>query len=149
MRSIKKINELETIYSNNPSDENVSEEIKNCKDDLESLYNIKTNGCIIRSRLIILSLVRGIQIISFILRKGIKKRKVIRKLILEKGDILTSGNEIHDEEKGFYQKLYSSCEPDECNLNELLIDIDAPKLDVVAQEGCEGICLLTMNVVVL
>ena len=27
----------------------------------------------------------------------------------------------------YYEKLYSSCEPDDCNLSDLLIDSGAPK----------------------
>ena len=139
---IKKINELETIYSDNPT-EKVSEEIKNCKDELESLYNIKTNGCIIRSRANYIEFGERNSKYFINLEKRNQKRKVIKKLITENGDIVTNGNEILDEEKRFYQKLYSSCKPDDCNLHELLIDVDAPKLDVVAQEGCEG--TITLN----
>ena len=67
---------------------------------------------------------------------------VIKKLILDNGDILTSGNEILDEEKLYYEKLYSSCEPEDCNLNDLLIDSGALKLDNAAQENCEGMIAL-------
>ena len=139
---VKKINELEVKYSCNPT-ETVSNELKNCKDDLETLYQIKTNGCIVRSRANFIEFGERNSKYFINLEKRNQKRKVIKKLILDNGDILTRGNEILDEEKLYYEKLYSSCEPDDCNLNDLLIDSGAPKLDNAAQENCEG--MITLN----
>ena len=97
MRLLKKINELGASFSCNPT-ETVSTELKNCKDGLETLYQIKTNGCIVGSRANFIEFCERNSKYFINLEKRNQKRKVIKKLILDNGDILTSGNEILDEE---------------------------------------------------
>ena len=75
---VKKINELEANYSCNPT-ETVSNELKNCKDDLETLYQIKTNGCIVRSRAIFIEFGERNSKYFINLEKRNQKRKVIKK----------------------------------------------------------------------
>ena len=53
--------------------------------------------------------------------------------MLENGDILTDSDDILSAEKQFYEQLYTSCEPDDCNMNDLLVDINATKLDNATQ----------------
>ena len=136
-RLIKNINDLESRYSINPTDE-LSDEIKQCKTDLETLYKVKTKGCIVRSRANHIEFGERNSKYFINLEKRNQKRKVIKRLMLENGDILTNSEDILNAEKQFYEKLYTSCEPDDCNLSDLLMDINATKLDNEAQISCEG-----------
>jgi ssDNA-binding Zn-finger/Zn-ribbon topoisomerase 1 len=78
------------------------------------------------------------------LEKRNQRHKVITKLETSKGDIVTNANDILKEEASFYSKLYSSCNPPECNIEELLpLNNICPKLDENQKESCEG--LITRN----
>ena len=135
---VEQINKLETLYSVNPTEE-LSEEIRQCNFDLDTLYKIKTQGSIIRSRANCIEYGERNSKYFINLEKRNMKRKVITKLISDNGDVITDSKEILNEEKTFYQKLDSSCEPDQCNLNDLLGDCDVPMLDDVTQSECEGL----------
>jgi len=135
---VNEINDLESTYAANPSDE-VLNKIHKCNIDLEALYKIKTNGCIVRSRANCVEYGERNSRYFINLEKRNQKQKVITKLITDNGDVLTSGNDILNEEKAFYQQLYSSCNPDHCNLNDLLDNADVPKLDNNLSSSCEGL----------
>ena len=126
----------------NPN-EDLNIEIKNYKSELESLYKIKTDGCIIRSRADCVEYGEKNSKYFINLEKRNQKRKVITKLMSEHGDVITGGKEILDEEKTFYQKLYETCNPLDCDLNSILDNIDAPKLDIVIQNKCEGLITIS------
>ena len=136
-RLVKNINDLESRYSINPTND-LSDEIKQRNADLETLYKVKTKGCIVRSRANHIEFGERNSKYFINLEKRNQKRKVIKKLMLENGDVLTDSDDILNAEKHFYEQLYTSCEPDDCNLNDLLVDINATKLDNEAQMSCEG-----------
>lgn len=135
----KKLVDLENNYANNPSDA-VANEIHDCKNNIEQIYNYKIKGCMIRSRAKMTEFGEKNSRYFINLEKRNQKNKVITKLETSKGDIVINANDILKEQVSFYSKLYSTSNPPECNIEDLLPhDSNCPKLDDNQKDSCEGL----------
>jgi len=136
---IGKINELEGKYNTNPSD-HLLNNIKECKTELESLYKIKADGCIIRSKANWIEHGERNSNYFINLEKRNQKQKTITKLNCDSNVSITDPKEILQEEETFYRNLYSSCNPTDFSFADIFDNDDnIPKLNDDLKHLCEGL----------
>ena len=73
------------------------------------------------------------------LEKRSQRQNVITTLINDDGNTLTNAKDILNEETMFYKKLYSSCNPLDCDNCDFFQHNDYPHLNLDQQESCEGL----------
>ena len=131
---------LEEQYSYN-SDQNLSRKIEQCKQELENLYQIKTEGHIIRSRANWVE--NGERNTNYFinLEKRNQKLKNITAIYTQEGNIVNSTSDILNAEKKYFENVYKSENPsikdivDFISLND---DGETPKLTEGSTQLCEG-----------
>ena len=140
---VKRLDHLQSEYTTNPS-ASVLEQIKLCKDELDLLYEKKTNGVIVRSRANWFE--NGEKNTKFFinLEKRNQKQKLITNIYNDNGDLVSSTKEILNTAKDYFKSIYTSCNPPQTNFGNLLPgDSENVKLSLNEQEKCEG--LITIN----
>jgi len=131
---------LEEQYSYN-SDQHLSRKIEQCKQELENLYQIKTEGHIIRSRANWVE--NGERNTNYFinLEKRNQKLKNITAIYTQEGNIVNSTSDILNAEKKYFENVYKSENPsikdivDFISLND---DGETPKLTEGSTQLCEG-----------
>ena len=124
-------------------EENITENlhvIDNLKNELLSLRKIKMEGCLIRSRAQCIEEDEKPSKFFCNLESHNYLSKIIPKLELSNGNLITSQSEILSETKLFYENLYSSKDNqlDDVDLNEELNFYNIPKLSIDESNGLEG-----------
>ena len=100
---VSKLNNLEQQFNSNPTDV-ILNKIKECRVALESIYKVKTDGCMARSRDNWMEYGEKNSKYVINLEKRNQKQKLITKLHSHTGQVLTKGIDIlGGEEKYFYQ----------------------------------------------
>ena len=140
---IDKLNQLELNYATSPSDSRL-DMIKLCRDELDALYEKKTNGAIIRSRANWFENGEKNTRYFLNLEKRNQKQKLITKVYDKQGQIVQSTNNVLHTVKDFYESMYTTCEPPEINIKQVLPpDTQSSMLSHDMQLKCEG--LITMQ----
>ena len=140
---IEKLNKLEESYDNHPSD-SLLDMIKQCKEDLELLYQRKTDGAIIRSKSNWIE--KGEKSTRYFLNleKRNQRQKLITKIYNEKGEMVEGTKPIIHTIKEYYESMFCSCDlPVVCFDDILPQECETYKLSVNESNQCEG--LITMK----
>lgn len=133
---------FEQKYADNPSD-SIMVQINECKSKLDSLYSYRTKGCMIRSRAKEIEFGEKNSRYFINLEKRNQRQKVVTKIETNDGKILTKANDILKEEMSFYSNLYTSCNPPDCTIGDLLpTGTICPSLSDNQSDSCEGLILL-------
>ena len=98
-------------------------EIRDCRATLESIYKVKTDGCMVRARANWMEYGERNSKYFISLEKRNQKQKVITRLHSHTGQIITKSKDILDEEKYFYQQLYSSSNPPNFNIDVIFQEL--------------------------
>ena len=138
---IQRLGDLEHQYDTNPTVD-IQNNIKRCRSELDILYRFKTDGCIVRSRANWVEHGERNSKYFIGLEKRNQKQKVISKLHSDNGNILTKSADILNEEKQFYQNLYTSSNPPAFEFKDIMGSNEHPKLAEDSKQLCEGLVTL-------
>ena len=133
---IAELDRLNKSLANSHSSD-ILEEIEVIKKELEKIQTIKTNGAIIRSK--ILKLEDGEKNSSYFLslEKQRQKSKVISQLQTE-NNLTQEPKDIMNELHKFYSNLYKDTSIEENEIPQTPFDTDTPELTLADQATCEG-----------
>ena len=104
----KKINELFIKAEKNRNNRQITCELNSAKARLEKIMALKTRGTILRSRAIWHEQGERSNKYFFNLEKRNHSRKLVSKLKLQNGSVITNQFDILEEQSKFYKSLYNS-----------------------------------------
>lgn len=136
-----KINDLDVRIRESPNTvpETVLEEFSTLKKQLEEIRTDKIKGTILRSRARWID--EGEKPTKYFLNLENRNftSKLIPKLILEDGSEITDTAEILKAQKTYYKELYSEQNVDDDLTDNVLENLDSPKLSEKSSESLEGL----------
>lgn len=141
LRLSNRIQDLENQFNEdqNSFSAEATEELKNTKSELEELRKLKIQGSILRSKAKWIDQGEKPTQYFFSLEKQNYTSKLIPKLILEDGREVYKIDELSDQQKQFYESLYSEQAKNSSNIDDELQHLEAPRLDPDSSRDMEGL----------